>query len=185
MPIAISATVRPAAERRRHPVRHALRRSWTSASMDSLYFDNFDGSRKGQVKPHHLNFRVSEARYRPFGVIRCAARLDGEKSPSHQESGTWSRNGGRITTGKSASVQRSAFPAPTTLARHQRKARFGPRPRRRDRRSATRAVSAELYAEWLRAQRPIKPGEPHAALAAAGDGKNEDRYDVLISALRP
>jgi hypothetical protein len=34
-------------------------------------------------------------------------------------------------------------------------------------------------------RRPIEADEPHAALAAAGDGQNEDRYDVLISALRP
>src|ERR1022692_2266520 len=88
-----------------------------------------------------------------------------------------------ISTEKSASVQRSAFPAHTTLALHQRKARIGPRPRRRDRRSATRAVSAELYVEWLRAQRPIKPGEPHAVLASAGDGQADHRR-VLTTAPR-
>src|ERR1039457_4137699 len=45
------------------------------------------------------------------------------------------------------------------------------------------AVSAELYVEWLRAQRPIKPGEPHAVLASAGDGQADHRR-VLTTAPR-
>ena len=75
-----------------------------------------------------------------------------------------------------------ASPGPMIAASLREMARMAGAARARGHR-AVEGVTARPYC--VRAQRPIKPGEPHAALAAAGDGKNEDRYDVLISALRP